>query len=600
MSCTKLRGHSRWLRWEANFVVLLSVLLAVANTIWGQEDSERPHIRRTGANLAENPTAATAEHWHLLGNASYDATTSRSADGSGSFKLETPYYEDSNNAGIAASEILPIEGGKRYTLGFFAKTANGPTLVGANVGIYDANREFIRNIGGIRSGTTKDGPWEECAVPMFVPDEAEFIQIKITKMANTRPGGQVWVDDIYFGEGVGLEQPPSSKRGFDGMHVRVDQLGNFEIKREGEWTPFFPLCMYSDNYRDWSVYSKQGWNTIIWTGAAHQVRQAKEAVSEFNPDGMMAGFQIAQYIAPGGWAFNDLERLKKEVGEVFDQGLGDRLLLYYWDNENNYDAWEVPVDVMGTIKRIDVDALGQRLHPVYALQGNYGIARVHAARGLVDVSGVYVDGMADPAGGAGTGDLGGLFILDRLEGQTSPAAFAQFNGVDGPGDMRLRLYSSLILGAKAMGYWRDCYQACDEAFMKSVGPVDAKPWWPDFPNLRREVDRLLPIIRQPHWTSWTVEVDPPNTVLIGTRDYNSEGYLILVNQTSRPQTIKLRWHGLPYVAGDVHDYFSGGRIASANAGSSTVTLPAIGVASGTMVLRIVPATSESNTPWTRQ
>jgi len=79
---------------------------------------------------------------------------------------------------------------------------------------------------------------------------------------------------------------------------------------------------------------------------------------------------------------------------------------------------------------------------------------------------------------------------------------------NGPGDMRLRLYNAILLGAKAMGYWRDCYGSCAEKYQKSVGPVDRKPWWPDFPNLRREVDQLLPIIRQPHGTPWTVSVSP--------------------------------------------------------------------------------------------
>ncbi len=46
--------------------------------------------------------------------------------------------------------------------------------------------------------------------------------------------------------------------------------------------------------------------------------------------------------------------------------------------------------------------------------------------------------------------------------------------------------------------------------------VDEKAWWPDFPNLRREVDRLLPVIRQPHWTSWKAPVDSPDNLRLGT------------------------------------------------------------------------------------
>ena len=85
-------------------------------------------------------------------------------------------------------------------------------------------------------------------------------------------------------------------------------LGNFEIRKVGRWVPFFPLCIYSDNARDCSIYSpRQGWNTVIWSSSAPQVRQAREAVSAFNPDGMRAGFSLAQYTSPLGWAYNDLE-----------------------------------------------------------------------------------------------------------------------------------------------------------------------------------------------------------------------------------------------------------------------------------------------------
>ena len=569
------------------FLACFSLAMISGAAFSHDTNASRPHIRRSGDNLAENPSMATRRHWHLLGNASYDANVSRSADGSGSVRLMTPYYDDSKHAGIVASRILPVESEKKYTLGFFAKTENGPTLFSAYVGIYDANRKFIRNMPGIRSGTSEDGQWEECAVPMFLPKEAKFIQIKIVKMADTRPGGKVWVDEVYFGEGIGLARPPSEKRAFNGEHVRVDRLGNFEIKSRGRWIPFFPLCIYSDNTRDWSVYSKQGWNTVIWTASADYVQRAKDAVSRFNPDGMMAGFQISQYTFPSGWAYNDLDHLRRELHKIFDRGLGDHLLMYYWDNENNYGEWDVPVAVIHTVKSVDVDSHGKRLHPIYALQGNYGIARVHAARGLVDVSGVYVGGGAHAAGGAGPGDLDGLFVLDRLEGQVSPAAFAQFNGVDGAGDMRLRLYNSIILGAKAIGYWRDCFHEKNVKAFPQVGPVDKKPWWSDFPNLRREVDQLLPIIRQPHWTSWEVRTDSRGKVRVGSRELDGHCYLILVNQTTRRQQFTVTISGLMDRPTAVHDYFSGREVSAVTDGSFCMTLPGIGVGRGTMVLRVL-------------
>lgn len=574
----------------------LTVILLLSGSVEASESSrairQRPHRQRQGTNLASNPNADSAAHWHVAGDAAFDASVSRTADGSGSFRLSTPYKIDPQRAGRVASDLIPVPAPGKYTLGFFAKTAHGPTDVGAQVGIHDRTGKFIRNLPGVLSGTTTDGRWEECALAVFVPEEAAFVQLKIHKADDTRPGGRVWVDEIYFGAGLGLARPPAAKRPFNGGRVRVDELGNFEVKRDGRWTPFFPLCMYSDNRRDPVVYSQQGWNVIIWTSTAASVRPAKEAVSEFNPDGMLAGFQISQYTFPSGWAYNQLDDLRQKLEEIFDQGLNDHLLLYYWDNENNYDQWKVPVDVIQTIRSVERQRFGRLQHPVYALQGNYGLARVHAARGLVDISGTYVGGGADATGGAGTGDVDGLWILDRLEGQTSPAAFAQFNGVDGPGDMRLRLYNAILLGAKAIGYWRDCYGGCSEKHQQTVGPVDRKPWWPDFPNLRREIDRLLPIIREPHWTSWTVTASPRGSVRVGTRQHKDEGYIMLVNQTRRTQKTALTVRGLPYTAGEVQDYFTGRTVAAVHDGKFSVTLRAIGVGSGTQVLRLVPSQNQ--------
>lgn len=549
-----------------------------------------PHVQRQGQNLIVNPSVKTKANWSFVRDAEYDASISRTDDGSGAIKLVTP------PPNMALTELIAVQPGKRYTYGFYIKTLNGPTYVGAQISLHDSNRKFIRNHASGRGGTSRDDQWEEYALPFIVPEGVAFIGCQAFKTENTKPGGVVWADDFYLSDGLGLEQPPSPKTAFDGAHVRVDSLGNFEVKKKGVWTPFFPLCMYADNYRDWSVYSKQGWNVNIWTGSAAHVKQAKEAVSEFNPDGLMSGFSISQYTFPGGWGYNNLTDLRKRLKEIFDLGLGENLLLYYWDNEVNHDQWQAPVDVINTIKSIDLDSTGKRLHPIYALQGTFNIARVHAARGLVDVSGTYFGGSAADTGGASPGGEEGLFILDREERQTSPAAFAQFNGVDGAGDMRLRLYNSIILGAKAMGYWRDCFNPDCQKDAPTVGPADKKPWWPDFPNLRREVDKLLPIIREPHWTSWKASVNTPDNVHIGTRDHNGEGYLILVNQTTAPQTVTVRIDGLPYSGTEVREYFSDKRVASIRDRSFSISLPAIKVASGTTVLRIASPASIKNKP----
>lgn len=544
----------------------------------------RPHVPRQGRNLIANPTVDGKASWIFARDAAYDATVSNSDDGSGSIRLVTPIP----TGGIAFTELIPVKVGQLYTYSFHLKTLHGPTYVGAQISLHDADKTYLRNHDSAWGGTTLDGDWQEFAMPFVVPEGVTYVGLQVYKTDNTQPQGTVWADDFYLGTGIGLKQPPSSKRAFEGTLVRVDELGNFEVKRGDEWNPYFPLCMYSDNYRDWSVYSKQGWNTIVWCGAAHQVKQAQDAVSDFNPHGMMAGFSIAEYTSPSHVYYNDRAQLRESLQEVFDEGLSDNLLLYYWDNENHHTEWDVPTDVIATIRSIDVSADGKQRRPVYALQGTFNTARVHAAHGLVDVSGTYVGGNATDTGGAGHGGYGSLFILDRLEQQTSPAAFAQFNGVDGPGDMRLRVYNSLILGARAIGYWRDCFGPNTQQPW-SVGPVDEKPWWPDFPNLRREVDQLLLVIREPHWTDWTATIDVPDVVHIGTRQHEGDAYLLLVNQTNRPQQFHITLDQLPYEPAEVRSAFDDRKLATVSGGAFKMTLPAIGIDSGTAVVRLVSA-----------
>jgi len=86
------------------FFLACSILVMFGGAAFSHDtNASRPHIRRSGNNLAENLNMATCRHWHLLGNASYDANVSRSADGSGAVRLTTPYYDDSKHAGIVAS-----------------------------------------------------------------------------------------------------------------------------------------------------------------------------------------------------------------------------------------------------------------------------------------------------------------------------------------------------------------------------------------------------------------------------------------------------------------------------------------------------------------
>ncbi len=145
-------------------------------------------------------------------------------------------------------------------------------------------------------------------------------------------------------------------------------------------------------------------------------------------------------------------------------------------------------------------------------------------------------------------------ILDRLPGQKNPVVFAQVNLGVGPA-MRPYLYTATFQGGiKGLGFWRDW------ASRPGKPLLEERPWWPDFPRLSAEIERLMPLIREPHWTAWRALPDAPH-VTAATRDYRSDGYLILANHQGQEHRVTVTFEGLPYQPSALQHYFSDKTIA---------------------------------------
>jgi hypothetical protein len=201
----------------------------------------RPHRRRQGVNVIREASFATDKGLTLLGGATLDHALSHAPDGSGSIRLTTPIP----NGSMVFSDLVPVREAAHYTFSLYLRTINGPTYAGAQIALYDVSRRFLRNLTTGRLGCSRDGHWEEAALSFTAPQGTAFVQLQAYKTENTRPGGQVWVDDFYLGEGIGLAQPPTIKRAFRGGQVRVDALGNFEVRNGNRWAPSPCNCLPS-------------------------------------------------------------------------------------------------------------------------------------------------------------------------------------------------------------------------------------------------------------------------------------------------------------------------------------------------------------------
>ncbi len=526
---------------------------------------------RTGnrsTNVIANASLTNPDGWSLAAGV-FDPAVSRNA-GSGSVRLGV--------GGGVVGPMVAVTPGKTYTLSFYTRSA---TLPSGNITVvpevYAANGAFIRQIAVSASGFSNSAPgiWEESSVVITADSSMQFVRLKAIRYNPQASGSDMWVDDHYVGEGIGFENP-TPKRPFNGSSVKVDSLGNMEVKENGAFKSFFPLCLAVDQNRaNWSSLSAQGINCDVWGGHAPSlVLKAKAA-------GMYSGFQIAQYTNTGGWAYGQAAALAKQINDYKAQGLSDRILWYYWDNENSWTEWNNPKLITDTIKANDIDGNGQRMHPIFALQGNFGAARGYTSASgepFTDVVGTYA-----PGGNQNTGGMPGAgshIVLDKGQNQQSPGAICQLNHGIGTA-FRTSLYACIAHGSRGMAFWADNVPSF------GVPPVEQQPWWSDMPALRQEIDAMMPLIRQQHWTSWGFTgANSISPVTIGTRDLNGVGHLILANQTQVPQTVTLSLVGLPYQVGAVRDYFTGAVIGSVAGATITVTVPPSGVGSGTRVVKL--------------
>jgi len=396
-----------------------------------------------------------------------------------------------------------------------------------------------------------------------------------------------WIDDVYFGEGIVFAQPPSTTRdpfphaiAPEDAYVNVDALGNWKVKGEdNQWHDFFPFGLYPFLGRtDFISLANQGFNTVLGMNYASQVLKAKNA-------GMRACLRLATYaIDDPAWP---LTVLQTNINNIQGGGLNKSLLCYEWDNEEHWLNWNHWKDMVSTIRALDVT------HPIYILNGYPAVQRAfnNLSEVPTDVSGTYVG--TDIPGTSASG-VGRFEILQNLEKQTVPVSIAQINEVDETDyGFRLRVYDALIKGARGI-MWLGNSETDD---VPGRSPVEDRPWWDDVPNLSHELEEMIPILKEPHWTSWSA-TSSDASVKVGTRTHQGEGYMIVVNPQNSSTTATFSLTGV--AATQVYDYFNHGLVATISAGQFSVTLQPHSTAVYRLAFpeQISNGALESTTGWT--
>jgi hypothetical protein len=496
---------------------------------------------------------------------------------------------------LESNTIWSVTPDTTYTFSVYMKADNNlpqarPTLI---VGLYKDNTSwtFSRNVV-IKSQSVNQlaGGWQEVVVS-FQPKATELyagLRIEMTAQATeaTTPS-TFWVSEAYLGSGIGFAEPAATKSEFIGSLVKVHSRGEFEIKQGANWTQFFPICIYADPARtSWSTYKSLGFNCNMRAGDGDLVRRGKTA-------GLYSGLEISTYIypKPGSTIYNNISLLEDIIDDLaVGTDVRDSILFYYWDNEA-LGEWSVPAAVAATIDERDRDANGDRMHPVYSLQGQEGLARKYNPDGLVsgtkdindvvqsmsDTVGTYVSQEAHNGSTTYTQTFDQT-ILQNIEQQKQPVSVAIFNGNPNGGKyagihFRAAAYTAIAHGATGIAYWRDCVSSCTG--FDSAPQLESTAWWTDLPALAAKIQSQVPmILSAPPGSAWLSKTSTTDNVQWGLRDYQSKGYLIAGNENSAAATPSFSISGLGYTPTSVIDAYARDWMTDISSGTFSLPLEA--------------------------
>lgn len=553
------------------------------------------------------------------------------------------------------SAQIPVSGSTNYTFSAYYYSDLSVSYVGDTyftVNSYTSSGTLIAPNGQVTSvdsvANSKPGVWEETLEWFTTPSNAAYVTISPNRyIPSTGPVSNVWIDDIALYPGwVHREETTPLTKTFDGTSTAIDALGNITVKRingptAGAMEPFFPTCIApgGPGTHTFQWYANMGWN-CIWTsnmlnyqtsstwGSTNPLVMARAAVSSAVPDGMRVMMDVNEAVrghfgytwqrpsngttCPANWSGTDpdcvlatvhnwystiKDELASAMTNIVSHGLSDSLLGMINDAENKTSRRQRDRAVMALVDSTDrANNGGNRRWPIITNAGNPSIGRSYTkADGTpyTDMTGTYMV------------RTGPFEKMKYEQGMNVPAGYCQVQS--GGYNYRAILYRCIAEGGKMFNLWSDGTNT-DLAAGGNVGAnIEYEPSFADFPNMFAEMNKLLPLIRQPLVTDWSV-TSSNASVKAWPRSYNGVPYVILSNTAGTSQTTTLTFSGVTGTVTSLIDYGwstgvpDSGTTVKNSGGATTVTLPAAGNASavgaggGTMVLRATGATVTTTAP----
>jgi hypothetical protein len=545
-----------------------SEVIVKAEVMHDQTEKEIDIKHNIQTTIFETSFEDNSLYYNLDFNASYDTDIKRSGERS----IRLSEKED-----IVNIHSIPVEEGNWYVVSGYMYIQSLPSdVIRFYIGYDREDGTHIRSVMHTLLSNASENSWEEFIVPVYIQKGKDIKNIKLFVKNTGSPDvnvptiSDVWIDDIsvykvddssqLFGK-----EKPFVKQAFDGTKVKVDSLGNFSIKENGEFEPFFPMIIYPNNDKSkWASYASAGFNTVLCNSPA----DAQTAVD----NGMYWIWDLYSY-GVSDMSASGYDRFVREY-ESLKPELLDKLLYFYWDNEQFYvfDSLKMFSD---KIKIMDVDEDGKRMRPISMNLGlttgskNYYNDKYK----LIDLQSVYINPLLykknDPLWydyeleGFYASEFGLFSAFENIENTKLPKSVFV---IDSPQDVYLEnmIYSALARGGKGFAFWRDG---------DTQPAIETKTWWNDLPDITARLNQLLPLVRTPHWTDWELLSslkDDEDGIVVGTRDYDSKRCMIFASRSDNNELITFTTPDRNMT--DMYDFFDNTLVAKAEGKSTTISL----------------------------
>ncbi len=475
------------------FIVLILlvfvVLLLNSTTFFAAE--------RMGRNLISNPTFdRNIKGWHrfragIKRNTRVYRGRSRRTKKRGSKRQRkrraSMYFPPrAKNRTINWIKKIKVTPGHYYTFRAYFRSRNVPSAPKLSIYSYSALGKRLRYQEEWFS-VSKKNTWQEAVMEYRAMDKVSRVRLYLSDSNDTN--AELWVDDVYFGEGRATPRHSSGKKvPFRGRKVRVDSRGNFEVNQNGSFKPFFPFGIMNTSLITSGraqKFSNQGFNYSLGSNSS-TLTNLKAAKSQYNPNGMMMMGSVLYHTGynPG--------TIKNAVNNLKSSSSSDAILGWYYeptDGNKKLSTYPQIKSAYNAIKIVDTDS------PVFFNLGQIGYAR--ALSNSVDVTGIfrYPKYRRKRKKHIPIDELGsGFKIASNLHGAKKPNSIATISATNDQGvfkptpkQLRALAYHAIWGGAKGLMFWWE-KQA-------NGSKIDTTDLWPVFPVLRKEMQTILPIIR---------------------------------------------------------------------------------------------------------